>query len=179
MLRALQEQGVDPKGKDVVILGAGGASRAISYVLARRGARLTILNRKQELDWARNIARLIKDSLGAEAKVLELARPQLKAALDGAAILVNATSVGMAPDPAKSLVPAEFLVENLVVADVIYSPLKTRLLRDAADAGCQTVSGVEMLVWQGVLCFELWTGEKAPVDIMRRAALAKLERHED
>ena len=105
--RRLLEHGVEPEGKNIVVLGAGGASRAISYVLAQRGARLTILNRKLELDWANDIARLIKDSLGAEVKVDELGHEQLKAALAGAEILVNATSVGMSPDAGKSPVPAE------------------------------------------------------------------------
>jgi shikimate dehydrogenase len=178
-LQALVEHGADPENKNVVVLGAGGASRAISYVLAQRGARLTILNRKEELDWAHNIARLIKDSLGAVVKVDELGHQQLNSALTAAEILVNATSVGMSPEAGKSPVPAEVLGKPLVVLDIIYNPMQTKLLQDAAAAGCRTIGGVEMLVRQGVLCFEKWTGRKAPVETMRRAAIKKLEQDEN
>jgi shikimate dehydrogenase len=174
-LQALIENGADPKGKKVVVVGAGGASRAISYVLASHGAELTILNRTLELDWAHTIARLIKDNLGAEAKVLELGKAQLKSALTDASILVNATSAGMEPDADKTPVPAEVLRSGLTVFDVIYSPVKTRLLSEAESAGCRTIGGVELLVWQGILCFEKWTGRKAPLEVMRRTALKKLE----
>ena len=174
-LQALLVGGADPKDRNVVVIGAGGASRAISFLLALHGARLTIFNRKQELDWAHDIARSIKDSLKAEVKVAELTGAQLKTSLTEASILINATSVGMNPDAGKSLVPAELINSRLSVFDVIYSPMKTKLLQDAEIAGCRTIGGVELLVWQGVLCFEKWTGQKAPVDIMRRAAVARLE----
>jgi shikimate dehydrogenase len=178
-LQALLEHGVEPEGKNTVVLGAGGASRAISYVLARRGARLTILNRKLELDWADDIAGFIRADLGVAVKVMELGVAQLKSALAGAEILVNATSVGMSPDVANSLVPAEMLRDGMTVYDVIYTPLKTRLLQEAAAAGCRTISGVDMLAWQGVLCFEKWTGQPVPMELMQREAIKMLERHEN
>jgi shikimate dehydrogenase len=178
-LQALIEHGADPKNKNVVVLGAGGASRAISYVLARHGARMTIINRKEELDWAEDIARLVKDTIGVNVKVDVLGYRQLKAALATAEILINATSVGMNPDVGKSPVPADLLKNGLVVFDIIYNPMKTKLLRDAATAGCQTIGGVEMLVGQGILSFERFTGQRAPVATMRRAALKKLEQIED
>ena len=176
VLKALQEKGVEPKGKKVVVIGAGGASRAVSYVLARQGARLTITNRREELDWAENIAVSIRKDLGAEVNVMELGHMQLEKALNGADILVQATSVGMHPGPDTSLVPAELLKKGLTVFDVIYSPLKTRLLRDAEAAGCRTIGGVEMLVWQGVLCFEKWTGRTPSYQTMRREALKMLQK---
>jgi shikimate dehydrogenase len=179
VLQAFLEKGVEPKGKKTVVLGAGGASRAISTVLAQRGARLTVLNRKLELDWAHDIARLIKKNLGADVAVMELGDRQLKTALSGADIIVNATSVGMSPDAEKSLVPAELFDGGMTVFDVIYHPLKTKLLREAEAAGCRTIGGSDMLVWQGVLCFEKWTGRKAPQDIMKQTALKMLEHHEN
>lgn len=179
LLQALLEKGVEPEGKKIVILGAGGASRAISYVLAQRGAHLTILNRKLEMDWAHDIARLIENGLGIAVNVRELGYKQLKSALAGADILINATSVGMSPDAENSPVSAELLFRDLTVFDVIYSPMKTRLLRDAEASGARTIGGVEMLVWQGVLCFEKWTGRQAPLKIMRQAAMKMLEHHED
>jgi shikimate dehydrogenase len=179
LLQALLEKGVEPEGKKIVILGAGGASRAISYVLAQRGAHLTILNRKLEMDWAHDIARLIENGLGIAVNVRELGYKQLKSALAGADILINATSVGMSPDAENSPVSAELLFRDLTVFDVIYSPMKTRLLRDAEASGARTIGGVDMLVWQGVLCFEKWTGHQAPLKIMRQAAMKMLEHHED
>jgi shikimate dehydrogenase len=178
-LQAMLERGIEPAGKNTVILGAGGASRAISYILARRGTKLTILNRRQELDWADDIAAFIREDLKMDVRVMELGFEQLKEALAGAEILVNATSVGMSPEAASSPVPAELLKEGLTVFDVIYSPPKTRLLREAEAAGCRTIDGVDMLAWQGVLGFELFTGQPVPLELMRQEAIKMLERHED
>jgi shikimate dehydrogenase len=178
-LQALLEHGVEPAGKSTVVLGAGGASRAISYILARRGAQLTILNRKIELDWADDIAAFIREDLDTPVKVMELGFAQLKEALAEAEILINATSVGMNPHADSSPVPAELFRPALTVCDIVYSPLRTRLLREAETAGCRTVSGVDMLAWQGVLGFKMWTGQPVPLELMRQEAIKMLERHED
>lgn len=175
--RVLLEQGFSPQGKSVVLVGAGGAARAIAYILAEKGARLTILNRQQELDWAESIARFILDDLQKEVKVFELG--DIAKALPGADLLVNATSVGMSPAGNVSPVPAALLDKVPVVFDIVYNPLKTRLLKEAAAAGAQTISGIDMLAWQGALAFEKWTGKTAPVDLMRQEAVKMLERHED
>jgi shikimate dehydrogenase len=174
-LRAAVEGGIEPEGSNVVVLGAGGASRAVSYVLAEGGADLTILNRLQELEWAKDIARLIEEELGRRVRVLELQDGLLAGALAGANVLVNATSVGMSPGADISLVPAGLLRGDMTVFDVVYNPIETRLLREAAAAGARTVSGIDMLAWQGALAFEKWTGRAAPVDLMRRVAVAALE----
>jgi shikimate dehydrogenase len=174
-LRAALEAGIAPKDAKVVVLGAGGASRAVSYVLAEQGADLTILNRLQELDWAEDIARLIEDVLGRRVRVLELRDELLAGALAGADVLVNATSVGMSPGGDASLVPARLLRGDMTVFDVVYNPIETRLLKEAAAAGARTVSGIDMLAWQGALAFEAWTGREAQVGLMRRVAIAALE----
>lgn len=178
-LRALLEQGIEPAGKDIVILGAGGASRAISYILSANDAHLTILNRRQELDWAVELAGRINRDFGREARALELTAENLSDVLPAADILVNATSVGMAPDDNSSPVPAGLLKSGLTVFDIVYNPVRTRLLTEAAVSGARTVSGVDMLAWQGALAFEKWTGRRAPVDLMRREAAKMLEKHED
>jgi shikimate dehydrogenase len=178
-LQALLEAGVEPEGKNIVVLGAGGASRAISYLLAEKGAGLTILNRQQELDWAEALAERIADDLDKHAGVMELNAHNLGVALEGADILVNATSAGMSPDDDATPVPAELLKPGLVVFDIVYNPIKTRLLREAEAAGARTVAGVAMLAWQGALSFEKWTGQAAPVELMRREAVRALEAHED
>jgi shikimate dehydrogenase len=177
-LRALRGRGIEPQDKNVVILGAGGASRAISYILARHGAQLAILNRKLELDWAKDIARLIKKELGKEVKVGELVPRVLSLALEKAEILVNATSVGMSLAGGKSPVPAGLLHRRLVVFDIVYNPLVTKLLKEAKAAGAKVIDGVTMLAWQGALAFEKWTGQTAPVELMRREAIKLLEGHE-
>jgi shikimate dehydrogenase len=176
-LKALLENGIEPEGRKVVVLGAGGASRAITYALAERGAHLTVLNRQLELDWAEDIARLIHKDLDREVKVMELGH--LAEALEGADILVNATSVGMSPASEESPVPARLLQPGLVVFDIVYNPIITRLLREAGLAGARTIGGVDMLAWQGALAFEKWTGQTAPVDLMRQEAVRILEKRED
>jgi len=175
--QALLQHGIKPENKRITVLGAGGASRAISYILAKNGARLTILNRKEQLAKAENIAALIKKDFDIIVKVLELDR--LAAELQNADILVNATSVGMSPHSEKSIVPAEILHNIPVIVDVVYNPVETRLLKEAKAAGVKTVSGLDMLVWQGALAFEKWTGQKAPLETMKREAEKMLEAHEN
>ncbi len=177
-LQALLGRKVEPGDKNVVILGAGGASRAISYILAGRGAHLTILNRKLELDWAEEIAEFIREDLGREVRVLELIPRLLGKALEGADILVNATSVGMSPASGKSPAPAKLLHRRLVVFDIVYNPMMTRLLKEAQAAGARIIGGIDMLAWQGALAFEKWTGQTAPLNLMRREAVKMLESHE-
>ena len=96
-----------------------------------------------------------------------------------AEILINATSVGMIPDSEESLVPAQLLIPDLVVFDIVYNPIRTKLLKEAKAAGAQTISGIDMLAWQGALAFEKWTEQPAPLDLMRKEAIKALERHED
>ena len=173
-LQALLEQDIELRGKNIVLLGAGGAARAISYILADRGARLTILNRREELDWADNIAQNIQEDFGREVPVFELLPEYLEKALSSADILVNATSVGMSPNDDFSTVPAELLKPGLVVTDIVYNPVQTRLLREAVTIGATTVAGIDMLIWQGALAFEKWTGRKAPFDLMKKVVLEGL-----
>jgi len=90
-------------------------------------------------------------------------------------IIVNATTVGMHPDSDKSPVPSECLKPGIVVMDAVYSPLKTRLLKEAETRGCMTINGLYMLVYQGAAQFEIWTGEKAPVEFMLGVAKDKVE----
>jgi shikimate dehydrogenase len=173
-LQALLERGVEPKGKNTVILGAGGVSRAISFILAERGANLVILNRQLELDWAEELAQRISQIFNKEVKALVLNEENLAEVLERAEVLVNATSVGMSPNIDETPVPARLLKPGLVVFDIVYNPMKTKLLREAEAAGAQTIGGLDMLVWQGALAFEKWTGQKAPVELMREEAIKAL-----
>jgi shikimate dehydrogenase len=173
-LRSLLGHGVRPRGKKMVVLGAGGASRAITYIMVMKGARVIIVNRQRGLDRAENIAALIKEDFKKEVKVFELEK--LGEVLEGADVLVNATSVGMSPAGENSPVPANLLSKVPVVFDIVYNPLETRLLKEAREAGAQTIGGVDMLAWQGALAFEKWTGQKAPLELMREEATKMLEK---
>ena len=178
-LQTLLERGGEPEKKNVVILGAGGASRAISFILAERGAHLVILNRLLELDWAEELASRISQIFTKEVEALELNEENLAKVLEKADIVVNATSVGMSPNIDETPIPAKLLKPGLIVFDIVYNPIKTRLLREAEAAGAKTISGFNMFVWQGVLAFELWTGMKAPVKLMREEAIKGLQEHEN
>lgn len=167
-LRALREDGVNPEGKKVVVIGAGGAARAIAFTLAQNGATLAILNRPLEFDWAAQLAERLSQKTSATVKAAELDDETLKTELAEADILINATSVGMSPNTTETPVPATLLRPDLAVFDVVYNPVDTRLLTEARAAGAVTISGLDMFVWQGALAFELWTGQKAPVELMRK-----------
>jgi shikimate dehydrogenase len=154
-LRALLEKGIEPKGKSIAIVGAGGV----------------ILNRASGLERAKTLAAIISETTNIDVKAMELNDNNLAGVLEQADILVNTTSVGMSPNDDKSPVPAELIKADLTVYDVIYNPIKTKLLKDAEAAGVKIISGIDMLVWQGILAFEKWTGRKPPFDLMKSQAI--------
>jgi shikimate dehydrogenase len=170
---ALQENGVYPEEKKLVLLGAGGAAKAIAYQAAQDVEELVILNRTAEK--AKKLAEALK-SFGAKVKAGTLSFEVLKQELPTTDILVNATSVGMHPDVDISPVPSDLLHSDLSVMDIIYNPLETKFLKDAKSAGAKVVSGIEMLLYQGAVAFEIWTNCPAPVEVMREAALNELEK---
>lgn len=171
-LRALEEKIGSVKGKEVVLLGAGGAARAIAFSLARAGARLTIANRT--VPRAQALASAVEQKLSTNVKVASLNRAELIKALKNVDVLINATSVGMHPKIDKTLVRANMMRRGLVVYDIVYKPLRTKLLRAARRAGGKTIDGLGMLVHQGALAFEIWTGKRAPIKIMKAAAKREL-----
>ncbi len=157
----------DPAGKRVVILGAGGAARAIAVELALAGARsLTIVNRSKER--GRDLAELLRSGAKAPATAVPWEGDyQVPAEAD---VVVNATSIGLFPD-VQARVPLDVstLASRMVVADVIPNPPETRLLRDARARGCTTLDGLGMLVNQGVIGFKAWTGIDPEPGVMRQA----------
>lgn len=170
--RALEEKIGSVKGKEVVLLGAGGAARAIAFSLARVGARLTIANRT--VPRAQALASAVEQKLSTNVKVASLNRTELTKALKNVDVLINATSVGMHPKIDKTLVRANMMRRGLVVYDIVYKPLRTKLLREARRAGGKTIDGLGMLVHQGALAFEIWTDKRAPIKIMKAAAKREL-----
>lgn len=173
-LKALKYAGVDPSGKKIVILGAGGASRSISFKLAEYADELVILNRTVER--AEALANEICGAFGGSVNVRAggLTDERLKMELEGADILINATSVGMRPNENETPVKRGLLHGDLVVFDLVYDPLETRLLREARLMGAKTVDGLWMLIHQGAESFKIWTGIEAPVEVMREAALKRM-----
>jgi shikimate dehydrogenase len=155
-LRALEEK-TSLAGKRFCIIGAGGAARAIGYILKQKGVEITIANRSQ----ARGAA--LAKALGCGfVSMRELA----KAGYD---ILINTTPVGMSPDVEASPVTDDMLRQGMVVMDVIYNPFKTKLLAMAETKGCTIINGLPMFIHQGAEQFRLWTGVDTPVDVMNDA----------
>lgn len=150
------EQKLDPAGKSIVILGAGGSARAVGFGLLEVGADIRLCSRTESR------GRALAEDLGCPWVSLSAAN-----SLAGDA-LVNATSVGMDPGAGESPVAEQVLENFSVVMDIVYAPLETRLLREARRSGCQVINGLEMLLYQGVAQFELWTGRKAPIGTMRK-----------
>ncbi|MGB2813800.1 MAG: shikimate dehydrogenase [Dehalococcoidales bacterium] len=172
-LQALRSQGVEPDGKSIVMLGAGGAAKGISFILAGTGASLVILNRT--LSRAEELASKVAQYYHQKIEAMTLNEANLKRAFERADVLVNTTSVGMVPDVDRTPVPGKLLNSRLAVSDIVYNPLETRLLREAKAAGARTINGLDMLVWQGALAFEKWTGQEAPFEVMRQAAMKALQ----
>ena len=146
------------QGKRVVILGAGGAARALAFGIKEKGGKMTILNRTEEIEMAESLATDIGCVWGPLSQV---------ESIRDAAVVVNATLLGMPPHDDKTVVDAALLRAEQVIYDVVYNPMETRLLREAKAQGCRIVPGYEMLLLQGVAQFELWTGQPAPVELMR------------
>jgi shikimate dehydrogenase len=166
-LCSLREAGFDPAGKTAAIIGAGGAARAAAFALASAGcAGLTIANRT--LARARELAGAMEEQpLPVTACSLE--GEALRPLLAGSHLVVNTTSAGMWPEVNSVPLPTTWLQEGQWVYDLVYNPLETRFLQEARQRGCCTVSGLEMLLYQGAAAFTLWTGKTAPVPVMAAA----------
>lgn len=172
-LQSLEAVGVDPRGKRAVVLGAGGSARAVAHALVANGAVVTLSNRT--LDRAESLARRINEvTAPGSVSVAPLAHGGLKEVIGSADMLVNCTSVGMCPNVDSSPCLEDLLHSGLVVYDLIYNPLRTKLMSAAENVGAMTVSGLKMLVYQGAVSFRIWTGIDPPVDVMENAVLAGL-----
>ncbi|WP_309493412.1 shikimate dehydrogenase [Candidatus Hecatella orcuttiae] len=171
-ISALREAGVEVKGLKVVLLGAGGAARALGFTLAKTSGELVVANRTEAK--AVKLAEELSRHHSVRVKGIRLNSERLGEELRDAELLVNTTSVGMHPHEDASPIPSRLLHSGLTVFDIVYNPLKTRLLREADAAGAKTVNGLGMLVHQAARSFEIWTGKKAPLDVMFNAALKAL-----
>jgi shikimate dehydrogenase len=149
--------------KSIALIGAGGAARAIGFGLVTAGGRVTVLNR------SRSTGERLAADLQADFLPLNEWEPARYE------VLINTTPIGMYPDIDATPVPQEGFSKEMVVMDIVYNPLKTRLLQAAEAGGCLTVNGASMFVFQGARQFELWTQRKAPLQVMQRAVLEALK----
>ena len=146
-------------GKKVILLGAGGAARALAFAVSDDGGRLIILNRTESE--AKKLAKLTPAKWGG--------LKSLEKEIADTDILINATSMGMKPNDNESLVDKRLLHKKLTVMEVVANPKETKLTKDAKEKGCKIVYGERMLFWQAVLKFKLFTGIDAPIEIMEKA----------
>jgi shikimate dehydrogenase len=170
-LRALREAGgFEPRGRRVLLLGAGGAARGVVLALLREGVgRLIVANRTMAR--AELLARLARER-GVEGLAVPLAWNELSLAAVDSDLIVNCTTIGMThgPDAKGTPLLMHQIPPTALVYDLVYNPLETPLLREAARAGAGVLGGIQMLVYQGAASFELWTGQPAPVQVMLQAA---------
>jgi shikimate dehydrogenase len=162
-LLAMEEAGVKAKGSTMLLIGAGGAAKAIAYTLSRKGAEILIANRNPRR------AKELAESIEGKGFGLE----DLKRLVPRADVIINATSVGMKEGDLR-LFDGRLLHQGQAVFDVVYNR-ETELLKDAVKAGALAIDGVMMLVYQGVEALKIWTGQKAPVDVMEKAVRGGLK----
>lgn len=162
---------IDPRGKSVVLLGAGGASRAISVELGLAGVKkITVVNRSQER--GAELVDLLRGKLQIDAEFADWSGDYSVPA--GTDVVINGTSIGLYDGEARIAIDVGSLHPGMVVADVIFNPPRTRLLRDAEARGCKVLDGLGMLVNQGIVGIEYWTGITPDAEVMRRALEAAL-----
>ena len=166
-LRALQDIPIDPRGKKVIILGAGGAAKAIGVELALAGAgHIIIVNRSSER--GQELVDALNTKTRTPARFVEWVSTYALPA--NADLVVNATSIGLFPDVnAQPDVAYDTITANMIVCDVIPNPPHTPFLQEAERRSAKTLDGLGMLVYQGAIAFKMWTGQDAPIEVMYRA----------
>lgn len=163
-LSSLSEEGISIDGKKIMIIGTGGACRAISYYLSEKASELSLYDiDKSKGEKLIGDLEKIRDNVFLLDKIEDAERPD---------IIINATPLGMKGDDPSPVNP-DLITPDMVVCDLVYK--KTKLLHDAEKKGARTLNGSGMLLWQGVLAFELWTGIIPPVDLMRKALLSGIK----
>lgn len=187
-LLSLKNAEFDPKNKKCLILGAGGASRAISFILGTTAREIAITDLfpdvaetlKKNLDTfysQKNISDIIGYEVHPKFRHITLNPNYIANELEDTDLLINATPVGMYPNINQS--PLDYmnitLKSNLFVFDAVYNPLETKFLKNAKSFGCKTLSGINMLVNQGAAAFEWWTGKKPNLELMKSACMKKLK----
>jgi shikimate dehydrogenase len=171
-IRALREEAsFSPRGKRALILGAGGAARGVAMALAEEEV-LSFVIANRTMDRAKRLAKDLKRHWKADVKVIPLGRKELAKGAQDVDLIVHCSTMGMwhGPNEAGTPLEAEDIPSEALVYDLVYNPPKTPLMREAEIAGAQVLGGLSMLIYQGAIAFELWTGKKAPVEVMFKAA---------
>lgn len=173
-IRSLKENaGIDPKGLNALIIGSGGAARAIAFSLVMKGAsRVYISNRTYER--AAKLADSINSMSKGKAVPIHLSHDDLKDASVRSDIIVNATTVGMCPNTEARPIPSDIISRDQIVCDAVYNPLMTGILKDAADKGCDVLTGLGMLIYQAIESFRIWTGMEPDYEELYEVAYESL-----
>ena len=170
-VNALKENGFDVKDKTITILGSGGAASAIIVQCALDGAEeINVLSIKDRFwDKAQKLVDNIIEETHTNINLIEMNDETIEECVNKSSLLCNATPVGMAPNEDGCLIKdASLLRSDLVVVDIIYNPLETKLYKMAKDNGCKVLNGIEMLIHQGAASFKLWTGKEFPIEIIKK-----------
>lgn len=173
-INALKDAGVSVNDKRVLVLGAGGAARAIAFQCAIEGASLSIANRS--IRKAEKLASDLEESFGGKVVACDLSPECVIPELKGVDVLINATSAGMHPHEDEELLSADMIPEKIAVMDIVYNPLETKFLSAARSRGCKTINGVGMLAHQGAESLKIWLGIDAPVKVMEDAVISQLRK---
>jgi shikimate dehydrogenase len=167
--KALLDAGCEITGKKALILGAGGAAKAVSFAISEDLDALYIVNRTEKR--AIKLAKDLTNKMTIKAIGKNMSINTLKNLVDEVDILINTTPLGMYPDIEESPISEEMLHNDLFVFDILYNPLETKLLKEASKIGCKTLGGLDMFVNQGALAFEWWTGKKPNLNLMKEKVI--------
>lgn len=174
-LKAIADAGVEIDGKNILMLGSGGAARAISFNLAQKTKLRELLILDIDKPMLQQLTADLKAGTDAPITSEPLTEGSLAGAMADADVIIHCTPVGMHPNEDATLIPAELFRPEQVVFDIVYTPLETKLLADAKSRGLKVICGVEMFINQAVMQFEQFTGLDAPVEVMRRVLMEHLK----
>jgi shikimate dehydrogenase len=174
-LRSAEAEWGSINGSRILILGAGGSAKAVAFALADVGCEIVIANRtcQRAVELVESLGAVFGDG---RFKAVELQREVMAEEVSKANLLINTTSIGMYPNVNGIPLPSELLHPKLLVYDIVYNPIETRLVAEAGSIGAKAVTGIKMLVYQGALSLEMWTGMKAPIAVMEQAAMGFFEK---
>lgn len=171
-MMAIKDAGIDVIGKKITIVGAGGAATAIQVQAALDGvAEISIFNVKDKFfENAEKTVEKLRAKTNCKVNLYDLADlNKLKEEMDSSVLFINATGMGMKPLEGQTYIPdTTYFKKDLVVLDIVYSPRETALLKLAKEAGCRTLNGLGMMLFQGAAAFELWTGKEMPIEHMKK-----------
>ena len=173
-LKSIKESGYNLNNKNIVLLGAGGAARACAFYLAKEVAGISIINRSNKK--MNDLILKLQSKYEIPIKGINLSKSEdIKKEIEISDMLVNTTPIGMHPNINESPIKQPWLHPNLFVVDIVYSPIQTKLLQEASSIGCKVLSGVDMLVNQGIIAFKWWTGVSPDKKLMKKVVLEELK----